>query len=203
MKSGERKEYPTKLYPAIGCCGIDCGLCPRYYTVGTSRCPGCCGPDFFNKHPSCSFITCCVKKKKLEVCAQCDEFPCPKSSGWDAGDSFATHLKSISNLNFIKEHGLEKFIGQQRKRIILLETMLEQFDDGRSKSFYCIAVTLLPIVALEASLNKVEQEVKTDSPGMDDIKARALALRESLNNFADKEGIKLSLRKKGEPYGKE
>ena len=67
-----------KTYPTIGCCGLDCGLCPRFYTVGHSRCPGCAGPDFFNKHPSCSFITCCVKKKNLEVCAECSEFPCPK-----------------------------------------------------------------------------------------------------------------------------
>jgi hypothetical protein len=26
-------------HPTIGCCGIDCGLCPRYYTDGPSRCP--------------------------------------------------------------------------------------------------------------------------------------------------------------------
>ena len=34
----------------------------------------CAGPDFFNKHPSCSFITCYFKKKDLEVCAECFEF---------------------------------------------------------------------------------------------------------------------------------
>ena len=56
------RKYPIKKYPTIGVCGLDCGLCPRYYTIGPSRCPGCAGPDFFNKHPSCSFITCCVKK---------------------------------------------------------------------------------------------------------------------------------------------
>ncbi len=65
--NSDLKKYPTRKYSTIGVCGLDCGLCPRYYTVGTSRCPGCCGPDFFNKHPSCSFITCCVKKKDLEV----------------------------------------------------------------------------------------------------------------------------------------
>jgi hypothetical protein len=62
-------ERPIKAYPTLGCCGLDCGLCSRYYTVGTSRCPGCCGPEFFDKMPSCAYITCCVKKKGLEVCA--------------------------------------------------------------------------------------------------------------------------------------
>jgi hypothetical protein len=71
-------KYLTKKYPTIGVCGLDCGLCPRYYTVGSSRCPGCGGPDFLNKHPSCSFITCCVKKKNHEVCAECSEFQCSK-----------------------------------------------------------------------------------------------------------------------------
>src|SRR4030043_2461389 len=78
MNRMNRMNKTAKEYPTIGVCGLDCGLCPRYYTQGTSRCPGCGGPDFFNKHPSCSFITCCVKKKNLEVCAECSDFPCSK-----------------------------------------------------------------------------------------------------------------------------
>jgi len=193
-------ERPTKIYPTIGCCGLDCGLCPRYYTIGSSRCPGCCGPDFFNRHPSCSYITCCVKKKNLEVCAQCDEFPCPKFESWLVGggeyDSFLTHKKAYPNLNFIRKYGIEKFIEQQRKRIRLLETMIENFDDGRSRSFYCIAATLLPITDLEASLNKTEQKIKADNIGSDDIKTKSKILKGFLNNFATKEGIELKLRKK-------
>ena len=75
-------ERPVKAHPTLGCCGLDCGLCPRYYTVGASRCPGCCGPGFFEKHPSCGYITCCVKRKNLEVCSQCDEFPCSRFAPW-------------------------------------------------------------------------------------------------------------------------
>jgi hypothetical protein len=43
-----------------------------------SRCPRCCGLDFFDKHPSCSFISCYVKKKRFEVAAECPEFLCLK-----------------------------------------------------------------------------------------------------------------------------
>jgi len=193
---------PIKRYPTIGCCGLDCGLCPRYYTVGSSKCPGCCGPDFFNKHPSCSYITCCVKRKNLEVCAQCDEFPCSKFESWLVGggeyDSFVTHKKAHPNLIFIREYGIEKFIEQQRKRIRLLETMLRNFDDGKSKSFYCIAATLLPITDLETSLNKTEQKIKADKIGLDDFKTKSKILKGFLNNFAAREGIELKLRKKRE-----
>ena len=107
--------YPVKTYPTIACCGLDCGLCPTYYTKGPSRCPGCCGPDFFNKHPSCSIITCCVKNNKFETCAQCNEFPCQKLKDWDEYDSFICHRVSLTNLNLIKKKGLEEFFKQQEK----------------------------------------------------------------------------------------
>jgi len=193
-------ERPIKTYPTLGCCGLDCGLCPRYYTVGSSRCPGCCGPDFFNKHPSCSYITCCVKKKEVEVCAQCDEFPCSKFESWLVGggeyDSFLTHKKAQPNLDFIRNHGIEKFIEQQSKRIRLLETMIKNSDDGRSKSFYCIAATLLSINDLEIALSKTEQKIKADNVGLDDTKAKSKILKGFLNDFAAREGIELKLRRK-------
>ena len=195
-------ERPIKNYPTIGCCGLDCGLCPRYYTIGSSKCPGCCGPDFFNKHPSCSYITCCVKKKRLEVCAQCSEFPCSKFESWleNGGeyDSFLTHKKAKPNLDFIRTYGLERFIKQQRKRIKLLEKMLKNFDDGRSKSFYCIATTLLPTTDLETSLEKTEQRLKADKIDLDDARIKSKILKEFLNESASRNKVELRLRKKGE-----
>ena len=193
-------ERPVKTYPTLGCCGLDCGLCPRYYTVGASRCPGCAGLDFFNKHPSCGTITCCVKKKGLEVCAQCDEFPCSKFASWldklTIEDSFVTHQKIKPNLYFIKQQGLERFLEQQAKRIKLLERMLQDFDDGRSKSFYCIATTLLPVAELETLINEAEHKIKGEKVKADDTKTKAKILRELLNGFAAKGGVELKLRSK-------
>ncbi|MCD4744751.1 MAG: DUF3795 domain-containing protein [Bacteroidales bacterium] len=190
-----RIKKPIKKFPTLGCCGLDCGLCPRYYTVGSSRCPGCCGPNFFNKHPGCPFITCCVKKKNLEVCSQCDEFPCSKFNGWDAGDSFISHKISISNLILIRKSGLGKFIKQQAQRIKLLEIMQKNYDEGRSKSFYCISTALLPITDIETLLNTAEQEIEDNKINEDDKKARAKILKKLINDFAGKQGIELKLRK--------
>jgi hypothetical protein len=179
----------TKKFPTIGVCGLDCGLCPRYYTVGSSRCPGCGGPDFFNKHPSCSFITCCVKKKNLEVCAECMEFPCLKFKSDEEyqqtreSHSFPSCKKIISNLNYIKEHGVEKFIEQQKKRIKFLETMIHDFDDGRSRSFYCKAATLLELTSLSSSIDKAVQKIRTNNINQDDVKSKAKILKETLNEI--------------------
>ncbi len=193
-------NQPVKTYPTTGCCGLDCGLCPRYYIVGSSRCPGCCGPDFFNKHPSCSYVTCCVKKKKLEVCAQCDEFPCNKFESWSVSgseyDSFLTHKKAHSNLGFIREQGLQRFMELQRRRIRLLEVMLKDFDDGRSKSFYCLAATLLPIADLEEAVKLSEQKIETGKVG-EDLKTISKVLTGFLKDIADNHRIELKLRKKG------
>ena len=187
----------TKIYPTVGVCGLDCGLCPRYYTIGLSRCPGCGGPDFFNKHPSCSFITCCVKKKNLEVCAECLEFPCSKFKSDEEyqqlkeSSSYPSNKKIIPNLNFIKKYGIEKFIVQQKKRIKLLETMIENFDDGRSRSFFCKAATLLELTSLSSSIDKATRKIKTSNINQNDVKNKAKILKEILNEIALKEVVEL------------
>ena len=191
-----------KKHPTIGVCGLDCGLCSRYYTKGPSRCPGCGGPDFLNKHPSCSFITCCVKKKDLEVCGQCHDFPCPKFKTekeyqqMEESPSYPSVKVVLQNLYFIKEHGIKKFIDLQKKRIKLLEKMIDNFDDGRSRSFFCRAACLLDIKDLESSLNKAIRKIKTENIETDDTKARAKILKGQISEIAFQKGVELFKKKK-------
>jgi Zn-finger protein len=187
-----------KMYPTIGVCGLDCGLCPRYYTEGASRCPGCGGPNFLNKHPSCSFITCCVKKNNFEVCAFCPAFPCSKFKTdkeiqqFEGSSSYPPYKKIMLNLNYIKDYGIEKFIDNQKKRIRLLEKLLQNYDDGRSKSFFCKAAALLDINSLEDSLHTALQKIKSYKISSTDIKLRAKIIKEILNESALKEKIVLT-----------
>ena len=172
---------PVRQHPNIGCCGIDCGLCPRYYTAGDSRCPGCGGESFFDKHPSCSFVTCCLKKRGLEVCAQCGDFPCRKFDKETGGhDSFVTHRRVMQNQRMIAEGGLDAFLRQQQKRTAFLETALGRYDDGRSKSFFCLAAALLSTDALNEALKAAE---------------RGENLRSVLEQLAINEGQELKLHK--------
>jgi hypothetical protein len=187
QSNSDSKKHPRKKYPTIGVCGLDCGLCPRFYTVGSSRCPGCAGPGFHDKHPTCSFITCCVKNKGLEVCSECSDFPCAKFKSAKEyeqakeSSSYPSSKKVLSNLYFIKEHGVNKFIEQQKKRIKLLETMIDHFDDGRSRSFYCKSAALLELTALERSLDKATQKIKTDNIKPNNTKTKAKLLKDILN----------------------
>ena len=190
------KVNQIKTYHNIACCGLDCVLCPTFYTQGPSRCPGCSGLDFFNKHPSCSIITCCVKKNGFETCAECNEFPCSRLKDWDKYDSFICHRISLSNLNLIKEKGIKEFIKQQKKRIELLEHVLKNFNEGRSKSFYCIATALVPIKDLEQALKNSEERIKKENINFNDLKTKSKILKEYLNESAKNYSLKLKLRKK-------
>lgn len=168
-------------HPTIGACGIDCGLCPRYYTDGPSRCPGCGGEGFEQKHPPCGLLTCCVKKRGLPVCAECGEFPC-KRFDKETGelDSFVLHRRVMQNQQLIQKIGLEAFLAGQAERIAFLETALKKYDDGRSKSFYCIAATLISVNSLKEALNRAD---------------KGEGLRNILNEYALVEGQELKLRK--------
>jgi hypothetical protein len=200
MELRNMTEKTLKTYPTLGCCGLDCGLCPRHYTEGTSRCPGCCGPDFAENHPSCGIITCCVKNHGLEVCADCFEWPCdkfdPKIKDGGEYDSFVTYQNVHKNMEFIKKHGVEKLIFAQSKRIEVLETILNNFDDGRSKTYFCTAVNLLPLRDLDVAMNKAKLRMLSEGIKQDDKKTKAKILKEALDDAAGREGIELRLRKK-------
>ena len=180
-----------KNYPAIGCCGIDCALCPRYYTKGSSACPGCGGPDFREKHPSCGILTCCVQKHGLEVCACCPEFPCDRFEPQKINrDSFVTHQKIFANHDRIREKGLEHFLGLQAQRVHILQELLEYYDDGRSKSFFCLACALLPTEALGKTLHSVRINTKNMSR-----KERNFLIKEKLRDIAAAHDTELKLKK--------
>ncbi len=176
-------KHPTKRHSTIGACGLDCGLCTRFYTAGPSRCPGCAGPGFHKKHPTCSFITCCVKKRNLEVCAGCSDFPCTKFKSAEEyeqvheSSSYPSRKKILPNLYLIKEQGIKNFLKQQRKRIKLLEAMIAEFDDGRSRSFFCKTAIFRNLTELEMAIKKARDIIKTDKIKRVDVNRKAKILK--------------------------
>ena len=180
-------QESIKKHHGLGCCGIDCGLCPRFYTDGNSKCPGCFGSNFSEKHPPCSYANCCFKKNKLEVCGSCKEFPCIKYSDKEKieKDTFVTHKKFFQNHYFIKENGLNEYIIEQKSRVKLLNVLLDKYNDNKSKNFYCIATTLLRM----ESINEILKYVKTNK----DIQVDEL--KNKINEYAKEEDVKLILKK--------
>ena len=180
-----------KKYETIGACGIDCGLCPRFYTKGDSACPGCGGANFKEKHPPCGVLSCAIKKE-IETCAECADYPCARLTSEQAGlDSFVTHKKMISNLDEIKATGIEQFVEKQKIRIDILVNFLTNYDDGRSKGFFCQTCALLPV----ENLQQIHNEAKSISANIE-LKEKNKLVRKLITETADLLGIDLKLNKK-------
>jgi len=146
------------------------------------------GVDFAQKHPSCGILTCCYKTQGLECCGECPKYPCDKIKPWGSGDSFISHKMCLGNLDQIKSTGIKPFIQNQAKRIEILQLLLNQFDDGKSKMLYCLTATLLP---LEKLLDLIQKAIVSSS----EKKIQILNLKEFIKELAQAENISLKLRK--------
>jgi hypothetical protein len=180
-------------YPQIGICGLSCRLCPSYKTKASSKCQGCKSSE--RMAVGCPFITCAIKKVGVEFCWDCGKNKsCEK---WklhrDAGkehDSFKSYQKLEDDINYIQTKGIKAFEEQQRIRESLLTRLLDEFNEGRSKSYYCIAATVMDIDELRSSLEEAVGE-----SNLLGIKEKSRIMHAILDNIALKKGYHLSLRK--------
>ena len=180
-------------YPEIGICGLSCRLCPRYHIGSKSRCGGC--KSKFRMSAGCPFITCAIKKKEIEFCWQCKENEtCEK---WRKHrefskqvDSFICYQKLEDNVAFIQKNGVNEFGKVQKTRENLLKEMLQEFNEGRSKSYYCVAATILEIEELEDVLTKAKKK----STGLE-VKDKSKVLHSMLDELAGRKDYYLKLRK--------
>ena len=180
-------------YPQVGICGLSCRLCPSYHSSGVSRCDGCKTES--RMRAGCPFITCALRKKGIEFCWNCEENK--KCGKWKKhresgkkGDSFKCYQKLEDDIALIQKNGVSKFEKIQKIREQLLNEMLQEFNEGRSKSYYCISATVLEI----DELKKVLFKAKIDSAGLD-IKNKSKVLHLLLDGLAEKKKYRLSLRK--------
>ena len=183
-------EYKVRAYPQFSACGLNCGLCPRYYTDGPSRCPGCGGEGFLKTHCGCSILPCC-ERKEIEYCFDCDEFPCKKYDGADSSDSFITHKNQFTDLEKAKQIGIEAYMKEQEEKIGVLNMLLEHYNDGRRKSFYCVVVNLLELEDVKTVMEQVASNTTEDMS----LKEKATATVKLFEEIAQQRSISTKLRK--------
>lgn len=182
MESYARKHREFSL------CGLNCSLCPRYHTEGLSRCPGCGGEDFSRKHPSCSVINCSKKNGNIEYCFECQLYPCPKYTQPNEKDSFITYKDVTKDLNKARED-IDAYLRVLEKKEQLLGFLLERYDNGRLKNFYCIAVNLMMTEDIKDVIESAERGENSKNECV--IKA----IKEGIEAAAKARGIEIRLRK--------
>ena len=187
MKTDLREESNL-----AGPCGIFCGLCTKYQSKAPSRCLGC---RVGEQHSWCSIYRCCVMKKWSTTCLECEEYPCERYSRRDWGEDKQTRVAQDS-LNSIKKAGIEGWLKEQRQRRLTVEELLDNYNDGRSMSFYCLACTLMPINLINQAINEMKQRLSDDEIDNSEIKAKSKALRAIIHDLASESGIDLKPQNK-------
>jgi len=161
LKISQITTFMQIRYLDIEICGLSCQLSPMHHTGAESRCSGCKSPT--RMVVGCPFITCTVKRKGVEFCFECIESDtCEKwrnhREAGRARDSFKCYQTLEADLSYISRHGVPAFQKIQEQRELLLREMLRDFDEGHSKTYYCIAATVLEPEELQEALFRARRE---------------------------------------------
>jgi len=183
-------EYKNREYPQFAACGLNCGLCPRYYTEGQSRCPGCAGEGFSDVHPTCGVLSCC-QRKGFEYCFECDEFPCKKYDLTNETDSFVSHMNKFRDMDKAKRIGMDIYKAELNEKIAILERLINDYNDNRRKGYFCLAVNLLELQDLRSIIKRLDC---VDFSGAT-MKQKVSAAVELFDDVALQRGISIKLRK--------
>lgn len=179
MKGFERSD------PFLSLCGLNCGLCPM--KLG-GHCSGC----GFGNQP-CKIARCSLEHGKVEYCFLCSEYPCSLYEHIDDYDSFITHRNQKADLEKAKRIGIAAYGEEQKEKAQLLNALLSRYNDGRRKTFYCLAVNLLEAAEIKGILETVENDRDLSGLG---LKERAALVVGLIQELAEKKQIKLKMRKK-------
>lgn len=178
-----------RTYPQFAACGLNCALCPMYHRDdGKPGCPGCGGPG----HATCVMTRCCAEHS-VEYCFQCGEYPCARCKVDEPYDSFITYRTVRRDFASAAEGGLAQYVAALGEKEHRLRFLLSHYNDGRKKSFYCLAVNLLELEDIDAVLARLAQEVP---PGALTPKERAAAAAGLFNALAADRGLVLKLDRK-------
>ena len=102
----------------IAPCGMNCGIC-KYFYREKNQCPGCRVDDELKLRAcrECIAVNCeIVKNSKSGLCYECDKIPCRRLKALDKRYSTKYHMSMFENLDYIKKHGMEKFLDKEEKK---------------------------------------------------------------------------------------
>ena len=105
-------------------------------------------------------------------------------------DSFLSHRPLPANYAFIQKHGIEEFARLEMEKLEFLRDLIDNYNEGRSRSFYCTSCQLIPLDRLKETLADAQTRITGDTS----IKEKARIVRTAISNSADKLQIDLKLR---------
>lgn len=180
MKNFQRKDLSFSL------CGLNCELCTMKID---GYCPGCGGGA---GNQSCSIAKCSLQHGGVEYCYQCSEFPCKKYEGIEEFDSFITHRNQLKDMEKAEKMGIQQYHLEMIQKADILKYLLANYNDGRRKSFFGIAVNLIDLQDLTNIIEEINAQTSSDHLT---IKEKAKVGVTVFQAFAQKKNIILKLNK--------
>jgi len=108
---------------SVAPCGMNCAVCSAHLAlkhdvkskgIRMPYCEGCRPRD-----KKCAFLKkrCeLLLNRKVSFCYECDDFPCERLKHIDDRYKTHFHMSFISNLEYIKDNGISKFLHLQQKK---------------------------------------------------------------------------------------
>jgi hypothetical protein len=153
-------------------------------------CPGCGGGA---GNQGCAIARCSLTHGGLEYCFQCEKYPCEKYKDIDVFDSFITHRNQLKDIEKAQRIGIKQYNWELEEKADILQNLLANYNDGRSKSFFCIAINLLELQEIKDVMEQIS--IKTSSVNLS-IKEKASIAIELFQSIAKLQFIVLKLNKK-------
>jgi hypothetical protein len=130
-----------------------------------------------------------VNKHGFETCTECDEvFNCKifvrrKVTEW---------IPAVDNLRRIKESGLKNWLKEQKERQALVEELLDNYNEGRSMSFFCKACARMPIELVNRAIKEAKKKLLSEKVDKSDMKSKAKIIKATIEDLASKANINLN-----------
>ena len=189
MKGFVRKDLLFSL------CGLNCALCTMKLD---GHCPGCGGGE---GNQGCPIARCAretaapsdvARPGSVEYCFECAQYPCQRYRDIDRFDSFITHRHQLTDMEKARKIGLPAYHAELKEKAVLLGRLLDGYNDGRHKTFFCLAVNLLELSEVRAAVQKLDSLV---TPSLS-AKEKAQMAVQCFEERAQQRNIILKLNKK-------
>jgi hypothetical protein len=112
-------------------CGLYCASCTVFMAtknntidklaeewqadVNDIACHGCKSQKVAKFCRTCALKT-CARAKGVDFCIECNDFPCQPLEDFKSSSKYPYHSEVYDYLNIIKDHGVQHWLGEMKKR---------------------------------------------------------------------------------------
>lgn len=99
----------------------------------------------------------------------------------------------MSDLKKAQDEGIDEYDREQEEKVRILNYLLSNYNDGRRKNFYCVAVNLMELSEIREALDRIKENVQ---PDLLSEKEKCQYAADVFKEIAGRRNLELKLHKK-------